>query len=95
MELLFAPYPVLSRVVIQKEICVMRRFLLFGTVLFSVLSFPVEGAVATGVNFGVLLDGVGTVWLSGVRFEVVENTLPVTDIVGTPSEPANLDFQSR
>jgi hypothetical protein len=52
------------------------------------------GQSATGVNFGILLDGVGTVWLSDAKFEVVENNVPVTDIVGTPSEPANLDFQS-
>jgi hypothetical protein len=47
---------------------------------------------STGINFGILLDGVGTVWLSGVKFEVVDATVPVTDIIGTPNEPANLDL---
>jgi len=46
----------------------------------------------TGINFGILLDGGGTVWLSGVKFEVVDNTVPVTDIIATPNEPLNLDF---
>ena len=53
------------------------------------------GQSATGINFGILLDGVGTVWLSGAKFEVVDSTVPVTDIVGTPSEPANLDFRPK
>ena len=50
---------------------------------------------ATGINFGILLEGAGTVWLSGVRFEVVDNTVPVTDTIGTTSEPANLDFRPK
>jgi len=50
------------------------------------------GQSVTGINFGILLDGAGTVWLSGVKFEVVDNTVPVTDLLGTPYEPLNLDF---
>ncbi len=47
---------------------------------------------ATGINFGILLSGAGTVWLSGVKFEVVDATVPVTDMIGTPDEPANLEI---
>ncbi|HTS65104.1 MAG TPA: hypothetical protein VMH28_23935 [Candidatus Acidoferrales bacterium] len=50
---------------------------------------------ATAINFGILLNGAGTVWLSGVRFEVVDTAVPVTDIVKTPYEPANLGFQPK
>jgi hypothetical protein len=53
------------------------------------------GQSATGINFGILLSGSGTVWLSGVRFEVVDNTVPVTDTIGTPNEPAYLNFRTR
>ena len=55
-----------------------------------VLDIPVG---STGVNFGILLDGTGTVWLSGVTFEVVGADTPVTATVTTPSAPANLDLQ--
>lgn len=55
-----------------------------------VLDIPVG---STGVNFGILLDGTGTVWLSGVTFEVVGSDTPVTATITTPSAPVNLDFQ--
>jgi hypothetical protein len=53
------------------------------------------GQSATGINFGILLDGVGAVWLSGVKFEVVDSSVPVTDLLATPNEPANLDFKPK
>jgi hypothetical protein len=53
------------------------------------------GQSATGINFGILLDGTGTVWMSGVKFEVVDDTVPVTDTIGTPNEPTYLDFQTK
>ena len=55
-----------------------------------VLDIP---AGSTGVNFGILLDGTGTVWLSGVTFEVVGSDTPVTAMFTTPAAPVNLDFQ--
>ena len=48
---------------------------------------------STAVNFGILLDGKGSVWLSGVTFEVVGADVPVTAVFTTPSAPQNLDFR--
>jgi len=50
---------------------------------------------ATGVFFGVLLDSIGEVWLSDVKFEVVGTEVPTTGIRPKPlrSGPVNLDFQ--
>ena len=48
---------------------------------------------ATGVCFGILVDGEGTVWLSDVKFEAVPLSVPVTDTSHAPSKaPKNLDF---
>jgi len=55
-----------------------------------VLDIPVG---STSVNFGILLSGTGTVWLSGVTFEAVGNDTPVTAMFTTPTAPANLDLQ--
>jgi hypothetical protein len=49
---------------------------------------------ATSINFGILLSGSGTVWISGVKFEVVDETVPATSLITIPNEPANLDFGS-
>ena len=46
---------------------------------------------ATGICFGILLDGEGKVWLSGVSFEAVSTTVPTT-VASEPRAPANLDF---
>jgi hypothetical protein len=51
---------------------------------------------ASGVFFGILLDGSGEVWLSDVKFEVVGTEIPTTG--GTkprPAGPVNLDFQKQ
>ena len=49
---------------------------------------------ATGICLGLLLDGDGKVWMSGVTFEVVDTAVPTT---GTgdqrPNKPANLGFE--
>jgi hypothetical protein len=49
---------------------------------------------ATGICLGILLDGEGKVWLSGVSFEAVSTATPTT---GTHTQrerkPANLDFE--
>ena len=55
-----------------------------------VLDIPVG---STSVNFGILLSGAGTAWLSGVTFEVVGSDTPVTAMVTAASAPTNLDFQ--
>lgn len=51
---------------------------------------------ATGIAFGILLHGTGTVWINGGKFEVVDSSVPVTDLKlnkSTPSDgPANLGF---
>lgn len=50
---------------------------------------------ATGIFFGVLLDGAGEVWLNSVKFEVVGSDVPTTG--GKTSKlldgPTNLDFE--
>ncbi len=50
---------------------------------------------ASGIFFGVLLNGTGTVWLSNAEFEIVGPDVPATNGAGRlkPDEPANLDFQ--
>lgn len=58
-----------------------------------VLDVPQEaGAMA----FGVLLEGSGKVWISGISFEVVDQSVPTTNMVkeraALPQGPVNLDF---
>lgn len=58
-----------------------------------VLDVPQEaGAMA----FGVLLGGSGKVWISGISFEVVDQSVPTTNMVkeraALPQGPVNLDF---
>lgn len=58
-----------------------------------VLDVPQEaGAMA----FGVLLGGSGKVWISGISFEVVDQSVPTTNMVkeraSLPQGPVNLDF---
>jgi hypothetical protein len=54
-----------------------------------VLDVPTD---ATGISFGILLTESGTVWLSGVRFELVDDQTAVTGSGPMPTEPTNLDF---
>ena len=49
---------------------------------------------ATGISFGILLTGTGSVWLSGAKFEVVDDQIPVTG-PAAPAAPANLDFEKN
>jgi hypothetical protein len=53
-----------------------------------VLDVPKE---ATGIFFGILLAGSGTVWLNGANFEIVGPNIPTTD--KRPEQPANLGFE--
>jgi hypothetical protein len=50
---------------------------------------------ATGIFFGVLLSGTGTVWLSEAKFEIVGPNVLTTNGVAQSKqdEPMNLDFE--
>jgi hypothetical protein len=58
-----------------------------------VLDVPQE---ATGIFFGVLLSGSGTVWINGANFEVVGLNVPTTggEPMSMPDEPVNLNFEN-
>jgi serine/threonine protein kinase len=58
-----------------------------------VLDVPQE---AEAVALGVLLSGPGAVWLSGLRIEPVDQTIPVTGRTAVPQHrrPRNLDFSA-
>jgi hypothetical protein len=46
--------------------------------------------------FGLLLTGKGRVWIDDVSLDVVDDTVPVTDIMHRwphPEKPENLDFE--
>ncbi len=48
---------------------------------------------ATGIFFGVLLSGSGSVWLNNVKFEVVGPDVPTTGSAeSSAAEPVNLQF---
>jgi hypothetical protein len=52
-------------------------------------------AGATGIYLGILLDGPGTVWMNGVRFEEVPADISTTDRIKAPPQPqgpTNLGF---
>ena len=51
---------------------------------------------ATGMAFGILLDGPGTVWLNSVKVETVGPETPVTSM-GSPtaSKPVNLGVEQK
>ena len=58
-----------------------------------VLDVPQE---ATGIAFGVLLSSSGTVWLDGLKFEIVSKDVPVTKgLPGLVSGPTNLNFAEK
>lgn len=48
--------------------------------------------------FGVLLAGTGEVWLDDLKFEVVDKSVPLTDITlknSSPSKPQNSNFEDQ
>jgi len=48
---------------------------------------------ATGIFFGILLDGIGSVWLNSANFEIVPTSIPTTGgEPPLPNGPKNLDF---
>ncbi|MDR3736536.1 MAG: hypothetical protein P4L10_13500 [Acidobacteriaceae bacterium] len=46
---------------------------------------------ATTISLGILLNGPGRVWMSGVKFEAVDKDVPVTG-APPPAGPVNLEF---
>ena len=59
-----------------------------------VLDVPKE---SKDIAFGILLDGMGEVWIDDLRFEVVDGSVPTTGAgprSKLPEEPGNLDFES-
>lgn len=51
---------------------------------------------SSGIFFGILLSGPGTVWLNSVKFQAVGESVSTTGLpAGTPSgdEPTNLNFE--
>ena len=50
------------------------------------------GARASNIAFGVLLSGTGTVWIDRMRFEAVDENVPVTSPALSRDEPQNLGF---
>jgi len=54
-----------------------------------VLDVPAE---ASNISFGILLDGTGTVWLTDMRFDVVDTSVPTTG-TAKRSRPTNLNFE--
>jgi hypothetical protein len=57
-----------------------------------VLDVPAD---ASNIAFGILLEGIGAVWLDAVALEVVDKTVPTTGGGGDtrPADPQNLGFE--
>lgn len=60
-----------------------------------VLDVPVKSEL---IAFGILLNGHGQIWMDELRFEIVDESVPVTE--KRPSEdllnePVNLNFESN
>jgi hypothetical protein len=54
-------------------------------------------ATATGIFYGILTSGTGTVWIDDAKLEVVPNTIMTTGAKMEqqyPTEPANLNFEN-
>ena len=50
-------------------------------------------AGATGIAFGILMDGPGTVWMNSAKIEEVPDSIPATDKIKAPAKgPTNLGF---
>lgn len=56
-----------------------------------VLDVPVNASM---ISFGVIISGEGGAWLDDIKFEIVPNTVPTTDLKRPPPKrgPENLDF---
>jgi hypothetical protein len=53
---------------------------------------------ASKLAYGALLVGTGQIWFDHIKFEIVDNTVPVTggltESMLTDKEPVNLDFEN-
>lgn len=56
----------------------------------NVLDVPKE---STNLAYGVLLSGGGQVWFDDVNFEIVDKSVPTTDVRGGNLKPSNLKFE--
>ncbi|MGM8214589.1 helix-turn-helix transcriptional regulator [Bacillaceae bacterium W0354] len=60
-----------------------------------VLDIPIKSEV---IAFGILLNGSGQIWMDELRFEVVDDSVPVTEqspTEGLSTEPVNLNFEDN
>lgn len=60
-----------------------------------VLDIPVKSEM---IAFGVLLNGPGQVWMDKLGFEIVDDSVPVTEQSSTEdlsNEPVNLNFEDN
>lgn len=60
-----------------------------------VLDVPENSAI---INIGLLLNGTGKLWASGLSFEVVDKSVSTTDVdlsSGLPENPVNLTFDNK
>jgi len=49
---------------------------------------------SSSINFGILLNGTGEVWLSNLKFEIVDKKVATTDIIKIKTDgPTNLNFE--
>src|ERR1051326_798703 len=52
---------------------------------------------ATAIAFGILVSGEGSVWMNDLQFQVVDSSVPVTDMMkgsANLKKPTNLDFSN-
>jgi hypothetical protein len=77
----------------------MQNRSLKGTADWTLCSIVLDVAADSGaLAFGFILEGTGEIWFDAVKFEVVDASVPVTDMMeGTahdlPADPLNLDFE--
>ena len=70
-----------------------------GTIDWTLCEIVLDVAEGSGaVAFGFILEGTGEIWFDSVKFEIVDKSVPVTDMMagspsGLPPEPSNLDFE--
>ena len=56
-----------------------------------VLDVPAKSSL---INIGILLAGSGEVWLSNIKVEIVDRTVPTTGSAKAADEPVNLNFEN-
>ncbi len=45
------------------------------------------------INIGILLSGKGEVWVSNLKFEIVDKTVPTTDVIENQSKVGTIKFR--